>query len=291
MDQSGKLRSLSPDPAEDSKLRVPPYPEICDPAFESLLNELVQHYQAAYRSEKSTSPHDSEEAHLPNPLSLSPDASLESPGGESERGSEGHEILPSPGLSDPEFESLLNDLVQRSQDAFRTQQSASQHPSEEPTAPFPIPSTLSLEATPEKPHGESKRSDERHDLVMTLLTILVVGLAMICGILLGIHYERNRGESQTLKPNESTRSVPTVSAPLGSQSAVDHIRLGNPDPAGTSRLSGPQEKNQKARMHFVRPGELTVYQNDRVIFELPPGQGGTQQEPASAGSVPNPRRP
>ena len=132
MYQSGKLRSQSPDPAKDSES---PVPGIYGSAFESLLNELVQHYQGAYRPEKSVNPQASEEAQLslPIPLSPSPDASPESISGESERGSEGQDILPFPGISDPEFESLLNDLVQRSQDAFRTQESASLHPTEEPT--------------------------------------------------------------------------------------------------------------------------------------------------------------
>ena len=125
---------------------------------------------------------------------------------------------------------------------------------------------------------------------MTLLTILVVGLAMICGMLLGIHHANNRGASQILK-NESVGSVPTASAPLSSQSVIDQIRLADPNRVGRSQLGGPQEKHQKARTRFERPGGLTVYQNDRVVFELPPGQDGTKQEPASAGSVPNPTRP
>lgn len=289
MYQSGKLRSQSPDPAKDSES---PVPGIYGSAFESLLNELVQHYQGAYRPEKSVNPQASEEAQLslPIPLSPSPDASPESISGESERGSEGQDILPFPGISDPEFESLLNDLVQRSQDAFRTQESASPHPTDEPTLPPPIPSSVLPETAPEKPGGESERSEEGHDVVMTLLTILVVGLAMICGMLLGIHHANNRGASQILK-NESVGPVPTASAPLSSQSVIDQIRLADPNRVGRSQLGGPQEKHQKARTRFERPGGLTVYQNDRVVFELPPGQDGTKQEPASAGSVPNPTRP
>lgn len=288
MHQSGKLRSQSPDPAEGSELRVPSYSGICDPSFESLLRELVQQYHNAYGTEKSVSPHPSAEPPLAMPSSSLPDAAPESPRGELERSSESQDILPSPQFSDPEFESLLNEIVQQSQDTFRAQMSVGPQSSLESSLPLPTPSILSTEATPEKPRGESERGDEGRDIFMTLLTILLVGLALICGMLLGIHYAVNRGYYRTLKP---TGSQPAASAALSSQSAVDHISLGNTAPVGTSRQGRPQEKHEKARVHFERPGGLTVYQNDRVIFELPPGQVGTAQEPTSVDAVPKPQQP
>ena len=202
MYQSDKLRSQSPDPAEDWERRVLPFPRISDPAFESVVNELVRRLQDTIRTENSASPHPSEEPQPPLliPPSLLPEIMTESPRGESESSGEGRDVLP-----DAAFESLLHELVQRSQDAFRTENSATPHPSEESQPLLPIPSSLLPDVTPESLIGESERSSEGRDLIMPLLTVLVVGLAMILGVLLGMHRARNRGEARALKQSESAR--------------------------------------------------------------------------------------
>src|SRR5579864_6977674 len=115
MYQSRKLRSQSPAPAEDRELRVLPFRGISEPTLESLLNELVQRLQAAIRIENSAGPHPSEEPQSPLPIlsNLSPHATPESPRGEAGLNGEGRDVLP-----DAAFESLLKELVQRSQEAF-----------------------------------------------------------------------------------------------------------------------------------------------------------------------------
>ena len=272
MDQSDKLRSQPPDSAEDSELRVLPSAGISDPALESLLNELVQRLQDAIRTENSASLQPSEE---PQPLmpilpSVQPEIMTELPRGESESNGEGRDVLP-----DATFESLLHELVQRSQEAFQTENSASPHPSEESQPLLPVPSSLLPDVTPESLIGESERSSEGRDLIMPLLTVLVVGLAMILGVLLGMHRARNRGEARALKQSESAGSLPKVSAPLSGQSVTDNIRQGHPpDRTHASQPTETQEKQQKAPTELHSPGGLTVYENNRVIFRLPPSQGG-----------------
>jgi hypothetical protein len=274
MYQSGKLRSQPPDPEEDTELRVLPSPGISEKTLESLLNELVQQLRVASRTENSARPHPSEEPQppLPIPPSVLPDAMTESPRGASELSGEGRDVLPSPGISDPEFESLLNELVQRSQEAFRTENSASPHRSEESQRPLPIPLSMMAEATTESPSGESELSGERRDLIMPVLTVLVVGFAMILGMLLGIHWARSRGEARAIKQSEPAGSLPTVSKPLSGQSVTD-VRRPNPqDLTGASQSTEPQDMHQKAPAQRHSPGGLTVYENDRVIFQLPPGE-------------------
>ena len=79
--------------------------------------------------------------------------------------------------------------------------------SDEPQSPLPIPPSILPDVTPESPIGESERSSKWRDLFMPLLTVLVVGLAMILGVLLGMHQARNRGEARALKQSESARSA------------------------------------------------------------------------------------
>jgi hypothetical protein len=275
MYQSDKLRSQPPDSAKDSELRVLPFRGISEPALESALNELVQRLQDAIRTENSASLQPSEEPQpmLPVPPSILPEIMIESPRGEAEPSGEGRDVRPSPGICDPAFESLLHELVQRSQDAFRTENSDSPHSSEESQPPLPIPPNLLPDARTESPRGESELSGEGRDLIMPLLTVLVVGLAMILGVLLGMHRARNRGEGRGLNQSESAGSLSTVSAPLSGQSVTDEIRLGNPpDRTDASQPIELQDKHQKALSHLNPPGVLTVYENDRVIFRLPPTQ-------------------
>jgi hypothetical protein len=347
MYQSRKLRSQPAEPAKDSELRVLPFPRISDPAFESLLNELIQHLQNAAGAEESVRPNESEEQQLPLPIfpGLIPGATTESLAEEFEPVSEERNLQPSAGLSDQEFESLLNDLVQRSQDAFlaanpeaparreepqpplpippsilpdattesprgeseltgewrdvlpppgisdqglesrldelaeqlraasRTKNSASPHSSEQSQPPLPIPPSILPETTTESPRGESELSGEGRDLIMPLLTVLVVGLAIILGVLLGMHLARDRSEARALKQTESAGSLPTVSAPLSGQSVTDNIMQGNlQDRTDASQPIELQDKHQKALTHLNPPGGLTVYEKDRVIFRLPPSQ-------------------
>ena len=165
--------------------------------------------------------------------------------------------------------------VQRSQDAFRIENSASPHASEESQSPLPVPPSLLQNTTTELPSGESKLAAEGHDLLLPLLTVLVVSLAMILGMILGMHRAHTRSEARALKQSKSVGSLRTVSAPLSGQSVTDNNRQGNPpERAEASQPIEPQDKRQEASTHSHPAGGLTVYENDRVIFRLPPSQGG-----------------
>ena len=290
MYQSSKLRSQTPDPAGDAALNGVLFPRISDPALESRLNEFVKQFQDALRMESSAGPHPSDESQttLPIPPSFLLDATPESASGESQPSTGSHDAPPSPGIPDPAFESLLNEVVQRYQDAFRAERSATPPPNEESQTTLPVPPTLLLDVTPELATGDCKGSIEGHSLILPLLTFLVVGVAIILGILLGMHHAPNRGGARTAKQSESAGSLPKVSAPLR-QSVPDEFRRGNPtDRVDASHPTVAQDKHQKAPAQLQPRGGLTVYKNNRVIFRLPPSQLGTKQEPGSAASAPSP---
>ena len=271
MYQSRKLRYQPAEPAKDSELRVLPFPRISDRAFESLLNELIQHLQTAAGAEESVRPAEREEKQLALsfPSVLIPGATTESLAEESEPSHEEPDVQPSAGLSDQEFESLLNDLVQRSQDAF---QAANPTPPgrEEPQAPLPIPSTLMPEVAIESPRTGLELGRERRDLKMALLTVLVVSLAMTLGWLLGMHYARNRGATQAVKQHPSTSSFPSISMPSTGRTATEEDGVESP-PNHAGRPQ-PQDAHHNARPRVRPPEGLTVYENDRAIFRLPPEQ-------------------
>jgi hypothetical protein len=272
MYQSRKLRSQPAEPAKDSELRVLPFPRISDPAFESLLNELIQRLQNAAGEEESITPKESDEQQLPLPIPpvRIPGATTESLAEESEPSSEERNVQPSAGLSDQEFESLLNDLVQRSQDVFRTANPDGPARREEPQAPLPIPSTLMPDLTVESLSTQFELGREGRDPIMPLLTVLVVSLAMTLGWLLGMHSARNRGDARAVKRHQTTSSVPRVSMPSIGRTATEEDGLGSPpNQAGTTRS---QDAHHNVRPQLRPPEGLTVYENDRVVFRLPPEQ-------------------
>ena len=270
MYQSGKLRSPSTDPAEDTELSVVPSAEISDPALESLLGELLQEYQDAFGTEESASTRP-----LPIPQSLCPDATPESLSAESEPSSATAEAPLSQEIRDLAFELLLQRLT-KSQNAIRAERSTRSSPSENPQSPLPIPSSLMPATKPKSPGGECEAISEGRDFVSPLLPFLVATFAMMLGVLLGMHTARNRGETRALKQSESAASLPRFSASPSSESAPDVVARGNPlvQQSGPSHQTGSRHPHQKAPAQPHTLGELTVYQNDEVIFRLPPGQGG-----------------
>lgn len=270
MYQSGKLRSQSPDLAEDTKLSVVPSAEISDPALESLLGELLQEYQDAFGTEESASTRP-----LPIPQSLCPDATPESLSAESEPSSATAEARLSQEIRDLAFELLLQRLT-KSQNAIRAERSTRSSPSENPQSPLPIPSSLMPATKPKSPGGECEAISEGRDFVSPLLPFLVATFAMMLGVLLGMHTARNRGETRALKQSESAASLPRFSASPSSESAPDVVARGNPSvqQSGPSHQTGSRHPHLKAPAQPHTLGELTVYQNDEVIFRLPPDQGG-----------------
>ena len=270
MYQSGKLRSQSPEPAEDTGLSVVPSAEISDPALESLLGELLQEYQDAFGTEESASTRP-----LPIPQSLCPDATPESLSAESEPSTATAEARLSQEIRDLAFELLLQRLT-KSQNAIRAERSTRSSPSENPQAPLPIPSSLMPATKPKSPGGECEAISEGRDFVSPLLPFLVATFAMMLGVLLGMHTARNRGETRALKQSESAASLPRFSASPSSESAPDVVARGNPlvQQSGPSHQTGSRHPHQKAPAQPHTLGELTVYQNDEVIFRLPPDQGG-----------------
>ena len=270
MYQSGKLRSQSPEPAEDTELSVVPSAEISDPALESLLGELLQEYQDAFGTEESASTRP-----LPIPQSLCPDATPESLCAESEPSSATAEARLSQEIRDLAFELLLQRLT-KSQNAIRAERSTRSSPSENPQAPLPIPSSLMPATKPKSPGGECEAISEGRDFVSPLLPFLVATFAMMLGVLLGMHTARNRGETRALKQSESAASLPRFSASPSSESAPDVVARGNPlvQQSGSSHQTGSRHPHLTAPAQPHTLGELTVYQNDEVILRLPPGQGG-----------------
>jgi hypothetical protein len=274
MYQSGKLRSQSPDPTEDTELSVVPSAEISDPSLESLLGELLQEYQDAFGTEESASTRPSKEHRFPLPIpqSLCQYAAPESLSAESEPSSATAEARLSQEIRDLAFELLLQRLT-KSQNAIRTERSTRSSPSENPQAPLPIPSSL-MPATKPKSPGEA--ISEGRDFVSPLLPFLVATFAMMLGVLLGMHTARNRGETRALKQSESAASLPRFSASPSSESAPDVVARGNPlvQQSGSSHQTGSRHPHLTAPAQPHTLGELTVYQNDEVILRLPPGQGG-----------------
>ena len=277
MYQSGKLRSPSTDPAEDTELSVVPSAEISDPWLESLLGELLQEYQDAFGTEESASTRPSKEHRFPLPIpqSLCPDATPESLSAESEPSSATAEAPLSQEIRDLAFELLLQRLT-KSQNAIRAERSTRSSPSENPQAPLPIPSSLMPATKPKSPGGECEAISEGRDFVSPLLPFLVATFAMMLGVLLGMHTARNRGETRALKQSESAASLPRFSASPSSESAPDVVARGNPSvqQSGPSHQTGSRHPHLKAPAQPHTLGELTVYQNDEVIFRLPPDQGG-----------------
>ena len=279
MHQSGKLRSQLPDPPEESELRVLPFPETPDPTLQSFLNELLKQYRDVVRPEKSAFPQLREQLELPLviPSSYWAEVPSEAAGGESEPSSEAGDVRPSAGMCDEAFESLLEELVRQHQEAFRAETFSPTHPNQESQTSLPLPSSLMPAATPESASGDSEPRSERHHFILpVLLRVLFAALAMILGLLLGMHNVRNRFENQTLKQSESAGTVPKVSEPFNVQSGTNDIGHKNPSvETGVSRQSDSHGPHAKAARQLPTPGELTVFENDRVIFRLPANQDET----------------
>ena len=278
MYQSGHLRSQPPDPAEDSELRVLPFPGTPDPTLQSFLNELLKQYRDGFRTEESAFPQLSEQLELPLviPSSHWAEVPTEAASGEPESSNEAGDVRPSPGMCDEAFESLLEDLIQRHQDAFRAETFSPAHPNQEPLTPLPLPSSLMPAAIPKSASGESEPSSERHYFILSLLRVLVAALAMILGLLLGMHNGRNRFETRPLKQSDSAGAVPKVSEPFSGHPRPNDLGQKNPSvPAGVSRQSDSHDTHRKASKELPTPGELTVFENDRVIFQLPASQDET----------------
>jgi hypothetical protein len=183
-------------------------------------------------------------------------------------------------MCDEAFESLLEELVRQHQDAFRAETFSPAHPNQEPQTPLPLPSSLMPAATREPASGDSEPRSERYHFILPLLRVLVAALAMILGLLLGMHNVRNRFETQTLKQRESTGTVPKISEPFNVQSGTNDIGQKNPSvQTGVSRQSDSHGPHGKAARQLPTPGELTVFENDRVIFRLPANQDETPRVP------------
>jgi hypothetical protein len=170
-------------------------------------------------------------------------------------------------MCDEAFESLLEELVRQHRDAFRAERFSLAELSREPQAPLPLPASLMPAATPESLSAESEPTSERRSLIRPLLTFLVVALAMILGVLLGMHTARLRFESRILKQSDSAGALPKVSKPLNVQSVPDDIGQQNlPVPTSVSRKSDSHDRDWRASTQTLTPGELTVFENGRIIF-------------------------
>jgi hypothetical protein len=286
MSELRNLRTQPPDTQDDGSLCAPPPEEISDPAFESLLNELVQHYQVLLRAEKAAAPESEPLSEppliastlLPNPVAESHEAEPE-PTAEA-HDPETHEPEPPLRMSDAAFESLLNDLVEQYREAFRTESAAlpPQTNSPEPSPALPIPPSLMPDRMAESTPGELETSSRWRGLLMPVLTALVVGLAMVLGLLLGIH-QAHRVAIHSLKgrdtaaprsavatPRAATPTLPTPTPPSNTQTVSNQI-----EPVDHSyQTTAAQRTDHRVHRQPHPHGGLTVYKNDRVIFRLPP---------------------
>jgi TonB family protein len=131
----------------------------------------------------------------------------------------------------------------------------------------PPPSLLSESVNPVEP-------PQRRDFVNTVLTGLVIGLAILFGSLLGSQIARH---SASRSPLRATIAAPNDQLPLAA----------TPAPEAAPADSPPVEGTQPAHAGMVHParkvegtgeGGLVVYQNDRVVFQLPPAPAAADKD-------------
>jgi len=124
----------------------------------------------------------------------------------------------------------------------------------------PLPSLMSQTAV----HPASHR---RHDFVMTALTGLVIGLAILLGSLLGVRMSRPR----RYKPVQ-VESTPAPASPTAGPALSGEVASPAASPKESARLphGGIVDPARKVERDGDNAGGLVVYQNDRVVFQIPP---------------------
>jgi TonB family protein len=158
--------------------------------------------------------------------------------------------------------SLTTELLQGVPDESRPAEPASESPPEFP--PETLLMSNSEDAAEVRPH---------QDFVSSILTAVVVVLAIVLGILLELHREHSRAARASEAPSLPATKTEAVSQTMTSTAAADTgSRAGSAVPSPMPVLTPPADHKADAnrRASLEGPGGLTVYQNDKVIFSVPP---------------------
>jgi TonB family protein len=121
-------------------------------------------------------------------------------------------------------------------------------------------------------------SGRRPDFATTFLTGLVIGLAILFGSLLGMRIARQKGNQVATRAGSNAPIPQTQMTSLGERS----MRPSAADKPNSPSRSGLVQPAKKAEAANDRAGGLIVYQNDRVVFELPPSTAQSEKKAASA---------
>ena len=119
----------------------------------------------------------------------------------------------------------------------------------------------------------------RHDFVTTVLTGLVIGLAILLGSLLGMRMSRQRA-GKTMDRGVASSPVRGRSG-TAAQATDGAAKVVGADAAqlASGRIVSPVNKKETSQ---DQSGGLIVYQNDRVVFQLPPSKGKSAENSESA---------
>jgi protein TonB len=168
------------------------------------------------------------------------------------------------GATNGDAVSLSTELLQGMTDAITPAEPAQESPPETPETPFML---TSQDAAEVKPH---------QDFATTVLTIVVVALAVTLGILLELHRERNRAQvsSPPTAAVATTAAEPTApkAVPPANPASETNVRT-DPTPSSSTPSTpshAQHEADSRKRATLEAPGGLTVYQNDKVVFSMPP---------------------
>ena len=135
----------------------------------------------------------------------------------------------------------------------------------------------SQDAVEAKPH---------QDFATSILTVVVVALAVVLGILLELHRERSHAQVASPSVSSLAISVPETklpqTLPLASTASESNIKAGAPITRAVVSTVAPASRDASAHVHSAleAPGGLTVYQNDKVVFSMP--ASAAEKEKAAA---------
>ena len=238
-----------------------------NPAFRALLDEFLRQYGHLLRIDGDPSV----ELGMPSEIPLARDGdssefTQESVTDLSEISSgEAPTIFSKRGICDPAFESLVGMLVEHYRNGLSPEDSGNEPADGEPPTLLSIPS-LSPVAAQEDLTSEGGNGSKARNLKSLLLTILVVGLAICLGVLLGMHRMRSEGTARTYQ--RAGEEAP----PMATPQPVHHSEIdrGQPNRILTTSANPLRDTYRKRASGYGSDGGLTVFQNDKVIFQLSP---------------------
>jgi TonB family protein len=127
--------------------------------------------------------------------------------------------------------------------------------------------------------AEYSEPPRQRDLITTVLTGLVIGLAILFGSLIGLRMSRRQ---------MARLPVPAPAPAAQAANAVTSTPLPQSNPAAPPLMeskrttrAGLIDPARKVERADDKDGGLVVYQDDRVIFQLPPSQADAAASPAA----------